>query len=225
MPTPSEHKALAFAAVVVLLAGAVRVVRAGGTATPEPSPAEQQGLARQAFAADSASTAQRAAKVGRASGKGAKSGKVTSRRRDTGVKVVGGIAGVPFSDVRPGGSKAGDSVFERPFNRFGYPPPSPRIDVGSAPPSPVAGSAGWRPASPRGSKPAPAGPIDLDSAGEEEIMRLPKVGPALAERIIRNRDSLGAFRSMEGLRRVKGIGPATAALLAPLVTFSGQARH
>jgi DNA uptake protein ComE-like DNA-binding protein len=70
----------------------------------------------------------------------------------------------------------------------------------------------------------PAGPIDLDTASEDAIETLPRVGPALARRIVANRDSLGPFRSLDGLRRVKGIGPATIALLGPLVTFSRQTR-
>jgi len=66
--------------------------------------------------------------------------------------------------------------------------------------------------------------IDLDVAAASDIERLPRIGPVLARRIVANRDSLGPFRSMEGLRRVKGIGPATVALISPLVTFSRQAR-
>jgi competence protein ComEA len=66
--------------------------------------------------------------------------------------------------------------------------------------------------------------VDLDTASVELIETLPRVGPALARRIVANRDSQGPFRSMEGFRRVKGIGPATVALLEPLVTFSRQAR-
>jgi competence protein ComEA len=67
--------------------------------------------------------------------------------------------------------------------------------------------------------------IDLDVAGAAEIERLPRVGPALARRIVASRDSLGPFGSLAALTRVKGIGPATAERLAPLVTFSGQARR
>jgi competence protein ComEA len=69
------------------------------------------------------------------------------------------------------------------------------------------------------------GPVDLDLATAPEIEALPRIGPALARRIVGNRDSLGAFGSLQGLRRVKGIGPATLHLLAPLVTFSGQTRR
>jgi competence protein ComEA len=70
----------------------------------------------------------------------------------------------------------------------------------------------------------PAGPIDLDSASPDAIETLPRIGPALARRIVANRDSLGPFRSLDGLRRVKGIGPTTIALIGPLVTFSRQTR-
>ena len=215
MPTQSEQKALAFVAIVVLLAGAVRVVRAGGPASA-PTATEQQGLARQAFAANSAAVAQKAdrdarGKGGKSAGKGPKSSGprfVAPRARDTGVKVVGGVATVPWS------------------NRFGFPPPSPRIDIGAPAADTLASAA--RPArSRKGAKdarPPDAGPVDLDTASVALIETLPRVGPALARRIVANRDSFGAFRSIQGLRRVKGIGPATMSLLEPLVTFSRQAR-
>jgi competence protein ComEA len=62
--------------------------------------------------------------------------------------------------------------------------------------------------------------VDVDRATESELTRLPRVGPALARRIVADRDSLGPFGSLEGLERVKGIGPAMAKRLAPHVTFS-----
>ena len=71
----------------------------------------------------------------------------------------------------------------------------------------------------------PAALVDLDVADAGQIARLPRVGPALARRIVANRDSLGAFGVLSALGRVKGIGPATLQRLAPLVTFSGQARR
>ena len=58
MPTPSEQKALTFVAMVVLLGGAVRVVRAGSS--PGSSAMEQQALARQATAVESAAATMRA---------------------------------------------------------------------------------------------------------------------------------------------------------------------
>jgi len=67
-------------------------------------------------------------------------------------------------------------------------------------------------------------PIDPDVATEAELDRLPRVGPALARRIVANRDSFGPFGSLDELQRVRGIGPALAAGLAPHVTFSSGFR-
>ncbi len=63
-------------------------------------------------------------------------------------------------------------------------------------------------------------PVDMDTASAELIETLNGIGPALAERIVAHRDSFGAFGSLGGLRRVRGIGPALSAKLAPQVTFS-----
>jgi len=68
------------------------------------------------------------------------------------------------------------------------------------------------------------GPLDMDRAGLAAIESLPRIGPALARRIVANRDSFGAFGSLEGLQRVPGIGPAIAKRLRDSVTFSGVPR-
>jgi competence protein ComEA len=68
--------------------------------------------------------------------------------------------------------------------------------------------------------PKPAGPIDLDVATEKEIEALRHIGPALAKRIVADRDSFGPFGSMDGLRRVKGVGPSMVGKLDSTVTFS-----
>jgi competence protein ComEA len=60
----------------------------------------------------------------------------------------------------------------------------------------------------------------MDTASAELIETLNGIGPALAKRIVADRDSSGPFGSLEGLGRVKGIGPALSAKLAPQVTFS-----
>jgi competence protein ComEA len=67
----------------------------------------------------------------------------------------------------------------------------------------------------------PAAPlsINVNSATAKELERLPRVGPALAARIVQWREEHGPFRSIEDLRHVRGIGPATAAKLLPAVTF------
>lgn len=67
---------------------------------------------------------------------------------------------------------------------------------------------------------APKGPVDLDVATVEEIVALRHVGPALAKRIVADRDSFGPFGSFEGLQRVKGVGPSMVEKLDSAVTFS-----
>lgn len=69
------------------------------------------------------------------------------------------------------------------------------------------------------SPPVPA-IIDLDVASAAEIETLRGIGPALAARIVADRDSLGPFGSIGELQRVKGIGTRLAAKITPQVTFS-----
>jgi len=51
--------------------------------------------------------------------------------------------------------------------------------------------------------------IDLNTAGSAELQLLPRIGPALASRIIEDRAINGRFDSVEDLERVSGIGPKT----------------
>lgn len=66
--------------------------------------------------------------------------------------------------------------------------------------------------------------VDVDTAGAQELARLPRVGPKLARRIVEERDAHGPFGALEGLRRVPGIGPAMLSALERSVSFSGTAR-
>jgi DNA uptake protein ComE-like DNA-binding protein len=68
----------------------------------------------------------------------------------------------------------------------------------------------------------PAPMIDVDAATPAELEQLPRVGPALAVRIVANRDSFGAFGSLDELSAVRGIGESLERALTPLVTFSGR---
>jgi competence ComEA-like helix-hairpin-helix protein len=62
--------------------------------------------------------------------------------------------------------------------------------------------------------------IDLDVASEAQIESLRGIGPAMAKRIVADRDSLGPFGSLKELERVRGIGPKLAAKIDSSVTFS-----
>ena len=64
------------------------------------------------------------------------------------------------------------------------------------------------------------GPVDLDVATADEIESLRHIGPALARRIVADRDSFGPFGSREELLRVRGIGPSMVEKLDTSVTFS-----
>jgi competence ComEA-like helix-hairpin-helix protein len=63
-------------------------------------------------------------------------------------------------------------------------------------------------------EPASFGRVDLNRATAEELETLPRIGPALAARIVADRAARGPFATIEDLDRVKGIGPATLAALA-----------
>lgn len=55
---------------------------------------------------------------------------------------------------------------------------------------------------------------DLNAADVAELVRLPGVGPVLAERIVAEREARGPFASVEELARVPGLGPARVRALA-----------
>jgi competence ComEA-like helix-hairpin-helix protein len=58
--------------------------------------------------------------------------------------------------------------------------------------------------------------VDLNTATEEELDGLPRVGPAMAAAIVAARP----YRRVEDLRRVRGVGDATFAVLRPLITVA-----
>lgn len=50
-------------------------------------------------------------------------------------------------------------------------------------------------------------PVDINTADEAALDTLPGIGPATAARIVEDRESNGAYSSLEDLGRVSGIGP------------------
>jgi competence protein ComEA len=65
---------------------------------------------------------------------------------------------------------------------------------------------------------APGERVDLDRADVTEITRLPRVGPALAQRIVAWRTEHGVFGSLARLDSVPGIGPKLLDAIRPFVT-------
>jgi competence protein ComEA len=61
------------------------------------------------------------------------------------------------------------------------------------------------------------GKLDLNRATAEELQHLPGIGPVLAQRVIEQRTTQGAFLTVDGLRNVKGIGKKRMDQLRPLI--------
>src|SRR5688572_18854862 len=64
------------------------------------------------------------------------------------------------------------------------------------------------------------GVVNVNTATEEELTRLPGVGPAKAQAILEAR-ARRPFRRLSDLRRVSGIGRRTLERLAPMIAFEG----
>jgi len=62
--------------------------------------------------------------------------------------------------------------------------------------------------------PAP-GSIDINRASKTELERLPHIGPAMANRIIEFRKSYGRFKSVQDLKKIKGLGEKTIKKIIP----------
>lgn len=92
-----------------------------------------------------------------------------------------------------------------------------QVLVTADPPPPQAAP----PAAPQGAgsaPPAPAGPVNLNTATAADLDTLPGIGPALAGRILEWRAQNGRFTTIDELREVAGIGEQRFAQLEPLVT-------
>lgn len=65
-------------------------------------------------------------------------------------------------------------------------------------------------------------PLDLNSATLDELIALPRIGPALAQRIIDYRTDHGPFTSVEQLIDIQGIGPNNIHEFAHLLTVNSS---
>ena len=197
MPTPSEKRALLFFGAVFLLGAGARAVGASADRAPPPDAAARAALHHQIELVDSA----RRAAPERGRGR---------RRRAP-------------ADSAPRPARAtGGSVWDQdsaPTRAYYLRPSRQRIQrLGADSSEPVDASAPLR-----DGVVSPA-PIDIDLASARTIERLPRIGPALAQRIVADRDAHGPFGSLDALTRVRGIGPGITRAIAPLVTFTGTPR-
>jgi competence protein ComEA len=66
------------------------------------------------------------------------------------------------------------------------------------------------------------GVVNVNTAGVDELVRLPGIGEAKARAILDFRKERGAFKSVEQLREVKGIGDAALERIRPHVAIEGK---
>ncbi len=90
------------------------------------------------------------------------------------------------------------------------------IDVGRARADPLAHAPPVATASPKSSD----GVVNLNDASEDELARLPGIGPGKARAIAEHRHA-HPFRRIDELTKVKGIGRKTFGRLRPYITTVG----
>ncbi|MCB1044162.1 MAG: helix-hairpin-helix domain-containing protein [Acidobacteria bacterium] len=61
--------------------------------------------------------------------------------------------------------------------------------------------------------------ININTATAAELEALPRIGPAMAQRIVAFREANNGFKKVEELMNVKGIGAKVFDTIAPLVTI------
>ena len=224
MPTPGERRALIFLAALAALGVTARGVIAMRGSGKTSVTGDRAGLARQIVAVDSAIA----------------SGGVKRRGSHGGSASTGSRNGsAPTGRRRASNRAIGDTVVVAPRSYRGLPPTNP------APPARDNREAYWRArehvdslqaainarsrrsalapsfASPKKAPPASGRLlVDMDVATAPEIATVPFIGLSLATRIVADRDTHGAFGSLQELDRVSGVGPALAKKLQPYVTFS-----
>ena len=63
------------------------------------------------------------------------------------------------------------------------------------------------------------GKMNINKASKEELMKLPGIGEAKAEKIIKARKKMGKFKTSKDLMEISGIGEQTVKSLAKHLTF------
>ncbi len=77
-------------------------------------------------------------------------------------------------------------------------------------------------AAPGADGPRLVGVVNVNTATLEELQLLPGIGETRARAIVAAREQRGAFKSVDDLAEVKGIGQASLARLRPFVRVDGK---
>jgi competence protein ComEA len=99
-------------------------------------------------------------------------------------------------------------------------PPPPTVTVGPGTPSPTPPPTATETPTPSRSLslPVSGAKVNINTATLAELDTLPRIGPAIAQRIIDYRTANGDFKRIEDIQNVRGIGPATFEQLKDLIT-------
>jgi comEA protein len=71
---------------------------------------------------------------------------------------------------------------------------------------------------PAPNKKPPLKPVNINLATVDELQQVPGIGSATAAKIIQMRKSYGAFKSVDDLRAIRGIGPKRLEKMRPYLT-------
>ncbi len=66
------------------------------------------------------------------------------------------------------------------------------------------------------------GAVNINTATVDQLQLLPRIGPALAQRIVDFRKANGEFKSVDELLAVKGVGERSLERLRPYVAVKGS---
>ena len=69
---------------------------------------------------------------------------------------------------------------------------------------------------------APAGVVNINTAGASELQLLPRIGAKVAQRIVDYRNEHGKFAKTSDLKQVKGIGDKSFQNLSSYLTIEGK---
>ena len=69
--------------------------------------------------------------------------------------------------------------------------------------------------------PAAAAAVNLNTATKDDLVALPGIGPAKAQAILDYRNQHGPFRSVDDVRKVKGIGEKLFLQIKPELSLTG----
>jgi len=223
MFTRDERRAFLFLMGVAAAGGAVRLVRphAGAPGEALVAPALAGGdIAAQAARAQRAEEQARPLAAGEQVDLDRADAREIARLPRVGPELARRIvaereAHGPFGALeglrRVPGIGDGTLALMRPVARFSGVPTAPAAAPPAALPAPAAASAGPARRSRERASADPCAslrrPLPINDAGAADLACLPGIGPALAARIVADRNTHGPFAEVQALERVPGIGP------------------